>query len=176
MRSKDFIGRVLLSVAVAVVVGLVGPLAWKTPSEKRRDEETRKRQEEIARDLEQLRRLECAANGQGTAAGQVAMGLKFAGTGDFARAATLFERAAEAGEPLAASALADIYAQEHLADPDHVRAYKWYSIACDDAARFHTDPSSDGCQRRDQMAGNLRATDLARARAQASAWQARYRK
>ncbi|MGA2263594.1 MAG: hypothetical protein ABSH28_19430 [Acidobacteriota bacterium] len=176
ISSESLTRRVLLAVAVAVLVRLVGPLVWQTPSEKRRDEENRKRQEEFVGDLEQLRRVERAANAQGTAAGQVAMGLKFAGSGDFARAALLFERAAEAGEPFSASALANIYASQHLPDPDHVQAYKLYCIACDDAVQFHTDPGSDDCRRRDQMAGKLSAADLARSRALLADWKALYRK
>lgn len=176
MRSNGFMARVLLSVAIAVLVYFVGPLVWKSPSEKRRDEENRKFQEELARDFEQLHRLERAANAQGTAAAQLALGLKFSGSGDFARAATLFERAAKTGESRGASALAEMYANRRLPDPDHVQAYKWYCIACDDAARFPADPSSDACRQRDQMAGSLSAADLARAQALAAAWQTLYRK
>ncbi len=176
MNSENFTRRVLVGVVIAVLVRLVGPFVWKTPSEKKRDQENRQSQEELARDMEQLRRLEETASASGTAAAQVALGWKCAGSGDFERAAALFEKAAEAGEQSSASALANIYASRRLLDPDHMQAYKWYCIACDDAIMIHADSGSDDCRLRDQTAGQLSPSDQARTKALVEAWESLYRK
>lgn len=120
----------------------------------------------VPKDLAEAERWYSKAAAQGYSSAAYNLGFVHYNDNDIAGTTEWWSRAAASGDEQAMSSLGFIFAEGDRAPRDPVRAHMWYDLAA-------AHGSADAAYKRDQLARQMSANEIAEARNLARAWESR---